>query len=163
MTTHEHDVAQRRRVSVARDNFTFGQAVAGILGLLLAIVGGVAMARVGFDSLTGETAEVLGIGHTLALGIIDLVVGLLFLSAASTMFGVRGTLITLGGLALAFGAVVAIEPDPFVEFLGDGTPLGLAYLIVGVIALVAGMATPTYVSTESTYRDEIYDEDRAHH
>lgn len=161
MTTHEHETTrQHRRVAVERSGFTFGQGIAGVLGLILVIVGGVAMARVGFDSLVGETTEVLGIGHTLLLGIIDVVVGLMFLSAASTMFGVRGTLITLGALALAFGAVVAIEPDPFVDYLGEGTSLGLAYIVIGLISLVAGLATPTLVRSESTYTDDVYEDNQ---
>jgi hypothetical protein len=163
MAIRDYETARRhRRVAVGRSNFTFGQAVAGILGLVLVIVGGVAIARVGFDSLIGDTTTVIGIGHTLLLGLIDLVVGVLFLGAASSVYGVRGTLITLGGLALAFGAIVAIEPDPFVEYLGDGGPVGVAYAVVGLISLLAGLATRTFVREESTYTDEIVEEDRTY-
>lgn len=159
MSTHE-TVRNRRRTAVGRSNFTAGQAVSGVLGLLLVIAGGVAMARVGFDSFTGETTTILGIGHTLLMGLIDLVVGLIFLSSASTMFGVRSTLISLGTLALAFGAVVWIEPSPFVDYLGDGRSLGVAYLVIGLVAVVAGLATPTFVtSSETAYDDEIVEEE----
>ncbi|HLU30908.1 MAG TPA: hypothetical protein VK088_04055, partial [Acidimicrobiia bacterium] len=117
--------------------------------------GGVAMARVGFSSLTGETAAVLGVDHTLALGIIDVVVGLIFLTSASTAAGVRGTLLSLGTLAIAFGAIVLIEPDPFESFLGDGRPVGVLYLLVGVISLLAGFLSPTFVSAQSSYDEEL--------
>ncbi|HEX9761626.1 MAG TPA: hypothetical protein VGA97_00875 [Acidimicrobiia bacterium] len=154
-------------MAVERNNLTFGQAIAGILGLILVIVGGVVIARVGFDSLTGDTTEVLGISHTLLLGLIDLFVGVVFLGAASSMYEVRGTLITLGGLALAFGAVVAIEPEPFVDFLGDGGPVGVAYALVGLVSLIAGLTTPTFVRSESTISesttsDEVVEEDRTY-
>ncbi|MEX0864018.1 MAG: hypothetical protein WD269_03990 [Acidimicrobiia bacterium] len=145
-----------------RNRLTFGQAIAGILGLILVIVGGVVIARVGFDSITGDTTEVLGISHTLLLGLIDLFVGVVFLGAASSMYEVRGTLITLGGLALAFGAVVAIEPEPFVDYLGAGGPVGLAYALVGVVSLVAGLTTSTFVRSESTISDEVVEEDRTY-
>lgn len=158
MTSRE-TLRSRRRTAIGRSGFTLGQAAAGILGLLLVIVGGVAMARVGFDSLTGESVVVAEIGHTLLMGLIDVVIGLIFLSAASTMFGVRSTLIGLGTLALAFGAVVWIEPGPFVDLLGDGRDLGVAYLVIGVIALTAGLTTPTFVTTsEAAYDDEVVDE-----
>jgi hypothetical protein len=159
MTAHE-TVRSHRRTAVGRSRFTVGQAAAGVLGLFLVIVGGVALARVGFDSFTGETTSVLGIGHTLVMGLIDLIVGLVFLSSASTMLGVRSTLIALGTMAVAFGAVVWIEPDPFVEFLGDGRPLGVAYLVIGLIALAAGLTTPTFVaSSETAYDDEVVEDD----
>lgn len=163
MTAHE-TVRSHRRTAVGRSRFTVGQAVAGVLGLFLVVAGGVAMARVGFDSFTGETTTILGIGHTLVMGLIDLIVGLVFLSSASTMFGVRSTLIGLGTMAVAFGAVVWIEPDPFVEFLGDGRSLGVTYLVLGLIALVAGLATPTFVtSAETAYDDEVIENDHVYH
>ncbi|MFP3914335.1 MAG: hypothetical protein ACLFWM_05630 [Actinomycetota bacterium] len=162
MSTHE-EIRSRRRTAVGRSRFTVGQAVSAILGLVLVVGGGVAMARVGFDSLTGETTNVFGIDHTLLLGIVNVVVGLIFLSSASSMFGVRGTLISLGTLAVAFGAVVWIEPDPFVQVLGEGRSLGLAYLALGVIALVAGISTPTFVaSSETAYDDEVVEETTTH-
>lgn len=155
--TARHEGRERRTVSVARSPFTVGQVVAGILGLILVIVGGVAMARVGFSSLTGETATVLGVDHTLALGIINVVVGLMFLAAASTAAGVRGTLLSMGILAVAFGAIVMIEPSPFVDFLGDGRPVGVLYLLIGLISLLSGFFSPTYVSSQSTYDEEVDD------
>lgn len=156
--THDEAQTVRRSRSVGRRTVTIGQIVAGLLGLFLVIVGGVAMARLGFERLTGDTTEVLGIGHTLALGIIDVIVGLIFLSAATTSFGVRSTLIGLGSLALAFGAVVTIEPSPFDDFLGDGRPLGVLYLLVGIVALIAGLTTPSYVTEEAAFREERVDE-----
>lgn len=152
MTAH-----QTRRVAVGRTRSTVGQVIAGILGLLLVITGGVAIARVGFDSLTGDTASVLGVEHTLLLGIIDVVIGLVFLSAASTSVGVRGTLISMGTMAVAFGAIVLIEPDPFVDYLGDGRPVGLFYLLIGGVGLIGGLVTPTYIR-ESTYEEDVVDE-----
>lgn len=158
MSTHE-TIRSHRRTAVGRSRFTVGQAVSGLLGLLLVVAGGVAIARVGFDSFTGETVAVLGLGHTLLMGLIDVIVGLIFLSSASTMFGVRSTLIGLGSLALAFGAVVAIEPGPFVDILGDGRALGVAYVVIGTVALAAGLSTPTFVtSSETAYDDEVVDE-----
>src|SRR5690606_12775203 len=91
---------------------------------------------------------------------IYVVVGLVFLSAASATFGVRGTLLSMGTMALAFGAIVLIEPDPFVDFLGDGTPVGVLYLLVGVVSLIGGFATPNYVREETAIEDVAVEEER---
>ena len=118
------------------------------------------------DSLTGDTANVLGIDHTRALGIVDVVVGLIFLSAASATFGVRGTLMSMGTMAVAFGAIVLIEPDPFVGFLGDGSPVGVFYLLIGVVSLIGAFATPNYVReevrAETEVEEDVVHEDRIH-
>jgi len=137
-----HEVHERRR-TVGRRVISPSQMVAGTIGLILVVLGGVALARVGLDSLTGETTSVLGFGHTALMGIIDVVAGLFFLGAAASSSG-RGTMIGLSLVAVAFGAIVAIEPDAF-DSLGTGSELGLLYLILGLVGLVAALAFPTTV------------------
>lgn len=45
MAIRDYETARRhRRVAVGRSNFTFGQTVAGILGLILVILGGAVIA-----------------------------------------------------------------------------------------------------------------------
>lgn len=161
MTSHDHTKQQRRR-AVGTRTFSPAQAVAGLIGLVLLIVGGVAMARVGFDSLTGDTATVLGLDHTLLLAIIHVVAGLLFLGAASSVFGSRSQLIGLGVALVAFGAVVLIEPSPFIDYLGEGRPVGAAHLVLGAISVITGITAGT-VTTESVVTDEEYVDERHQH
>jgi len=140
---HVHEVHQRRR-TVDRRVISPAQIVAGIIGLILVVLGGVALARTGFDSLTGETTSVLGIDHTALMGVIDVVAGLFFLGAAASSGG-RSTLIGLSLGALAFGAIVAIEPGAFDSALGGGRDLGVLYIVIGAVGLVASLAFPTTV------------------
>lgn len=140
---HVHEVHQRRR-TVDRRVISPAQIVAGIIGLILVVLGGVALARTGFDSLTGETTAVLGIDHTALMGVIDVVAGLFFLGAAASSGG-RSTLIGLSLGALAFGAIVAIEPGAFDSALGGGRDLGVLYIVIGAVGLVASLAFPTTV------------------
>ncbi len=140
---HSHSFRERRRTTDSRV-ISPGQMIAGALGLFLLILGGVALARVGFSSLTGETTVVLGFGHTALMGLIDIVAGLLFLGVASSP-GMRGSMIGLALVALAFGAVVAIEPGSFEAVLGGGSEIGVLYLIIGVVGLVAALTFPTLV------------------
>ena len=147
MTDHDHASSHEvhERTSTAdRRVLSPSQVVAGIIGLILVILGGVALARLGFDSLTGETETVLGLEHTTLMALIDIVAGLLFLGAAASAGG-RGTLIGLSLIALAFGAIVAIEPEAFEEALGGGRDLGLLYAILGGVGLIAAFAFPTKV------------------
>lgn len=127
--------------------------VAGILGLLLLVMGGVALARTGLTPLTGETAAVLGFEHTALMGLIDIAAGLMFLVAAAAI-AVRGQLIGVSLLAAAFGAVMMIEPDAMSEALGGGSDLGLVYVVVGLLGLLAAMMFPTRVTeAEAVHRD----------
>ena len=145
MTDHAstHEVHERRSTA-GRRVISPAQIVAGIIGLVLVILGGVALARLGFDSLTGETASVMGLDHTTLMAMIDIVAGLLFLGAAASSGG-RSSLIGLSLISVAFGAIVAIEPGAFDSALGGGQDLGVLYLILGLIGLVAAMAFPTKV------------------
>lgn len=145
MTDHAstHEVHERRSTT-GRMVFSPAQMVSGLIGLILVILGGVALARVGFDSLTGDTASVLGLDHTMLMALIDIVAGLLFLGAAASSGG-RSSLIGLSLIAVAFGAIVAIEPDAFDGALGGGQDLGVLYLILGLVGLVAALAFPTKV------------------
>ncbi|MEX2651376.1 MAG: hypothetical protein WD473_02880 [Acidimicrobiia bacterium] len=145
MTDHEqtHEVRESRR-TVDRRVISPAQIVAGIIGLVLVILGGVALARVGFDSLTGDTATVLGFDHTALMGLINVVAGLFYLGAAASSGG-RGTLIGLSLVAVAFGAIVAIEPNVFDSALGGGREIGILYIVIGVVGLLAALAFPTTV------------------
>ena len=139
-----HTKSTNGEVPPAAECISPAQVVSGIIGLVLVILGGVALARLGFDSLTGETASVMGLDHTTLMALIDIVAGLLFLGAAASSGG-RSSLIGLSLISVAFGAIVAIEPDAFDSALGGGQDLGVLYLILGLIGLVAAMAFPTKV------------------
>jgi predicted phage tail protein len=152
MTVHSHDDFARQgeaRTVVDRRTWSPSQIVAGVIGLFLTVMGAVAILRVGFESLTGETTAVLGIEHTLLMGLMDLLVGLLFLGAASTVLGSRSGLTTLGLLALAFGLVYAIEPNSLASALGGDERVGWLYAIVGVVALLSAWLSPT-IQTQRT-------------
>ena len=69
MTIHSHESDHTRqaeaRTVVDRRTWSPSQLVAGLIGLFLTVMGAVAILRVGFESLTGDTTAVLGIEHTL--------------------------------------------------------------------------------------------------
>lgn len=154
MTDHEqtHQVHERRR-TVDRRVVSPSQIAAGAIGLFLVVLGGVVLARLGLSSLTGDTTAVFGLGHTALMGIIDVIAGLFFLGAAASS-GARTTVIGLGLVAVAFGAIVAIEPGAFESALGGGRELGVLYLIVGLVGLVSAWAFPTTVVDRVATQDD---------
>lgn len=125
-----------------------GQIVAGLVGFLLIVIGGIALARLGFSgSITGETTEVIGVTSTRLWAIIQVVLGLIMLGIASSPYRVRSGLATFGILAAAFGVIVAVEPDAFGEALGAGRTTGWVWLIGGAVLIVAAWLSPTIVSS----------------
>jgi uncharacterized membrane protein HdeD (DUF308 family) len=112
--------------------------VGGIIGVLLVVVGLVALARTGFafDALTSATATVGPFERTPLMAIIEVVLGLSVIGASFSAD--RGGLIGVGVLALIFGLVVVIEPAAFAEALGAGTVSGVLYVLIGIGLLLAG-------------------------
>jgi len=153
MTDHEHHEVRQRHRTVDRRVFSPASVVAGIIGLLLVIIGGVVLARVGLESLTGDTATVFGFDHTALMGLIDVIAGLFFLGAAASS-SVRGTMIGLSMAAIGFGAIVAIEPGAFKSGLGGASELGVFYIIIGAVGLLAAWAFPTTVVDHVATRDD---------
>jgi hypothetical protein len=153
MTDHEHHEVRQRHRTIDRRVISPAQIVAGLIGLILVIIGGVVLARVGLDNLTGDTTAVFGFDHTALMGLIDVIAGLFFLGAAASS-GVRGTMIGLSMAAIAFGAIMAIEPNAFDSSLGGASGLGVFYLIIGAVGLLAAWAFPTTVVDNVATRDD---------
>lgn len=138
-TAHETRVTSSRTWSPA-------QIFAGLIGLLLTVMGGVALARLlPTSSLTAEATTVFGVGHTPLMAIITLGLGLLYLAEAGAPFEVQPGLIFLGVLSLAFGLIVVIEPAAFDGALGLGENGGWFYTIIGAISAIAGIISPTLI------------------
>ena len=153
--SYRSTVAHRRSQAVDRRVMSPARIVAGILGVILLVMGGVALARTGLSSLTGETATVRGFEHTALMGLIDIVAGLLFLVAAAAV-AVRGQLTGISLLTAAFGAVMMIEPGAMSDALGGGSDLGLLYVVVGLLGLLAAMMSPTRVTeVEAVHEDTV--------
>src|SRR5919106_4892593 len=93
------------RVSAWR-SWSPAQFVAGIIGLVLTVMGGVALARLlPTSSLTAETTTVLGVGHTALMAIITLGLGLLYLAEAGVTFDVTPGQMFPSGVRLALRLV----------------------------------------------------------
>lgn len=154
--THAEERTEQRETSrsvVDRRVWSPAQFVAGAIGLFLVVMGAVALLRSGFETFTSPTSTVLGFTHTPLMAIISIVLGAMFLAAAASTLGVRGTLTFVGLLALGFGLVMAIEPGQMSEWLGGGQSMGVLYAIIGGVSLIAGWASPTIAQRRTTTRN----------
>ncbi|HUG74964.1 MAG TPA: hypothetical protein VMM81_04745 [Acidimicrobiia bacterium] len=138
------------RVSTDKRTWSPAQLVAGAIGLFLVVVGAVALLRGGVETMTSPTSTVLGFVHTPLMAIISVLLGAVFISAAASALGVRGTLKFLGLISLGFGLVVAIEPGATTAWFGGSRALGVLYMVIGVVSLIAGWASPTITSHQRT-------------
>jgi uncharacterized membrane protein HdeD (DUF308 family) len=122
--------------------------VGGAVGVLLVVIGLVALARTGFalDALTTATASVGPFDRTPLMAIVEVVLGVAVIGAS--LSADRGGLLAVGILTLVFGLVVVIEPGAFVAALGAGSTTGILYVLIGIACLLAGFllrSAGTYV------------------
>jgi hypothetical protein len=159
----EHEIGRVERTSVARNPWSPAQYVTGLVGLFLTVIGGVALARLlPVESLTDETTTVIGMGFTVVMASITLLIGFVFLAGAGRPLDARAGIISLGVGMLAFGIVVFVEPNALGGALGVNETSGVVYAIVGLVAAIAGIASPTMVSRRAT-EERMVEEDAVTH
>ena len=122
----------------SHSRFSPAQFIHAAIGTFLLIIGVIAMVRGDLSGdLTASTVDVLGIAHNAAIGIGEVVAGLLLLLAASGAGGrVLGVFV---GIALVVFGAVLLGDDGTVQDLGTEKALGWLAIVLGVIAAVAGL------------------------
>ncbi len=120
----------------------FVAIVGGAIGVILLVIGLVALARTGIptDTLTSPTASVGPFTRTPIMAIIEILLGLLLVSASASRDA--GTVTGIGLIALVFGIVWLIEPGAFRPLLGVGRDTAILYLAFGGVCLGAGLLGP---------------------
>jgi hypothetical protein len=141
---------------VSRPSWSPAQFIAVAAGLLLAVIGGVALARTGinFSAVPASRTTVVGLPYTCLSALVQLVVGVLILGGGVFPEAAKSTLGFFGVLLLAFGLVVAIDPTPFVNMWAFTTASGVFYAVVGGIMLLAAALSPVFASRR-TVREEV--------
>ena len=138
--------------SVARPPWSPAQFVALIFGAIFAIIGAIALTRIGinFDNISAHHESVAGMDQTALLGTIELAVGLLLIGAGAIPGGARGGMTFLGVVLLGFGIVMAISNTSATmhKWLGLGSGAGWFFGVSGVILLVTAMVSPVIFGTD---------------
>ena len=114
---------------------SMSSVVSGIVGVVLLVIGIVALARTGLDDLTSPAVAVGPFVRTALFGLIEIGLGVIAMAMAADR-SVRGasTLAVVTGVA---GIVWLIESAAFSGVLGLTVATGWLYLAVAVALLVA--------------------------
>ena len=138
------------------------QVIGLIAGIVITVLGLVALARTGFDTdhLYSPHAQAWHLPHSPLMAIIEVGFGVLVLIASVVPGGARSLLALLGAIALAFGVVVLVEapPNRLNHWLGVEDKNGWFYVIVGGVLLLAALISPVF--TIKTRKHVVRDEQR---
>jgi len=139
-----HDVVQagdeRSETRVASSRFVFspGQILAGVLGLVVAVIGVITASRGGIDgSLNQPIVQTAGLHQSAMLGVIELGVGLLLI-LGSLSFAARDLIVAMGVIMVIGGVVIGAGGTTILRDIGAVHSTGWAIMIGGIIAIVAG-------------------------
>ncbi|RYZ64668.1 MAG: hypothetical protein EOP08_08510 [Proteobacteria bacterium] len=139
----EQRIAQR---SVARPAWSPAQGIALVIGIIYLVLGGIALARTGFSFDALEQADVAGLGHTVWMGLISLLFGLIVLGAGALPGADRSGMVFAGIVGIAGGIVIAVQASSFERVLGVHQANGVVYAITGAVLLLTAMLAPVYRS-----------------
>ena len=118
---------------------TIRRVLAAAAGILLGVLGGVALAQTGATGLDRH-AEVAAFHSTGLMAWIQVGYALLLVGAAAS-WGAGGTTGFLGALGAAFGFVVLIADESLHDSLGVHSENGVLYLVVGSLVALFGFLT----------------------
>jgi hypothetical protein len=139
-----HDVVETgdtrtdTRVASSRLVVSPGQVIAGVLGLVIAVIGIITVSRAGIDSsMNVPMVRTVGLDQSAMLGAAELGLGLLLILGAMSyaarplIIGV-GVLMVLGGVLLGAGGTTVLRD------VGTVHGTGWVIMVGGIIAIVAG-------------------------
>lgn len=123
--------------------------IAALVGLVLLVVGLIAIVRGGFDGpMSDPVVSVVGFTHTTTLGLIEIGIGLcLLLSGAAR----SRTGEVFFGAILGIGAFVgAVQTDSFKESLALESAMAWLCVLAAVVVVLAAMVMPRFARHSTT-------------
>lgn len=147
--TESPQVTQEEQVSTTSSSrFAPDSIITGLIGLVMLVVGLIAVTRGGFDGPMSEPViRVFGFTYTSTLGLIEIGIGLcLLLSAAARS---RSGELFFGALLGIAGFVGAIQTESFRKSLALEPGMGWLAVAAGSVIVVAALLLPR-VSKNST-------------
>ncbi len=116
--------------------------IAGIAGLVILVVGLIAVVRGGFDNDMKDVVEVAGFTHTTILGLIEIAIGLALLLSGATRS--RSGEIFFGTVLGVAGFVGAVQTESFTESLALESSMAWLAVVVGLVVVLAALVLPRY-------------------
>jgi hypothetical protein len=130
------------------------QAIVLAAGLVLVVIGGIALARTGlhFNHIPGTHAQAAGLRHTSLSAVIELGVGVVLLGVGAVPGAARGPMTFFGVVLLGAGTVIAIQPSSFRKWFGYDAGNGVFIAIIGGVLLLAAMVSPVIWGARDRHR-----------
>jgi hypothetical protein len=139
-----HDVVEtgekrtETKVATTRLVLSPGQVLAGVLGLMIAVIGVMTVARGGIDSsLNQPIVRAAGFDQSAMLGSIELGLGLLLILGALS-YAARGLIVAVGVVMVLGGVLLGAAGPTILRDIGTVHGTGWAIMVGGIIAIVAG-------------------------
>jgi hypothetical protein len=117
--------------------------IAGLAGLVILVVGLIAIVRGGFDGpMSDPKVQVAGFTHTTTLGLIEIAIGGALLLAGATRS--RSGEIFFGAVLGIAGFVGAVQTTSFDDSLGLESSMAWLAVFVALVVVVAALVLPRY-------------------
>lgn len=116
--------------------------IAGIAGLVVLVVGLIAIVRGGFDNDMKDQVQVAGFTHTTILGLVEVAFGLALLISAATRS--RAGEVFFGTALGVAGFVGAVQTESFDESLALESSMAWLAVAIGLVVVLAALVLPRY-------------------
>ena len=118
--------------------------IAALVGLVLLLVGLIAITRGGFDGdMSDPVVQVLGFSHTTTLGLIEAALGLFLVIAGATRS--RSAALFFGTALGVAGFVGAVQPESFQTSLALESSMAWLAVVAGVVVVASALMLPRFV------------------
>jgi hypothetical protein len=132
------DARTETKVATTRLVVSPGQVLAGVLGLVIAVIGVMTVSRGGIDSSLNEPiVRAAAFDQSALLGSIELGLGLLLILGALS-YAARGLIIGVGVVMVLGGVFLGAAGSTILRNVGTVHGTGWAIMVGGITAMVAG-------------------------
>ena len=141
---------QRETVqTTTRTRFAPDSVTTGLIGLVMVVIGLIAIIRGGFDGPMSEpVVRVLGFTYTTTLGLIEVGIGLcLLLSAAARS---RSAEVFFGAVLGIAGFVGAVQTDSFHKSLALESGMAWLAVVAGFVIVASALLLPRFARNSTT-------------
>lgn len=155
------NAADHTTIVSRRQRFSTAGILCAVGGAIILIWGLVALARADIDGSFNEPVfQVAGFDHTQTLAFIEVVLGVMLLSAGltSSLSGMR----VLGAITVIAAFVALIEPGVLGGNLEIEGGYAVMLLVIGAATLISAAVLPT-IERQTSHVSTHHDEDRSAH
>ena len=123
--------------------------IAAGVGLVLLVIGLIAMVRGGFTGpMSDPVVNVLGFTHTTTLGFIEIGLGICLLAAGATQS--RSGALFFGGVLGVGGFVGAVQTKSFVHTLALESSMAWLAVVAGAVVVLAALLLPRFATRSNS-------------